>query len=724
MTEPTDSDLTREVSRLRAELREAHARIAAVEASRFWKLRNLWWRLRLRASALLRPPAPPVASLAATGDLPSLPSPWPAVPPPLAGPVDVVICVHDALDDVRACLASVEAHSPASARVVIVDDGSGPETRDFLAAWVEGRSALLLRNEAATRYTRAANRGLKATTAPYVVLLNSDAVATPLWLERLVAAVTSDPSGGMAGPLSNAATYQSVPEFAGEDGDWARNPIPGGLSPADFARLLAEDAGPVRPRMPFLNGFCLLLTRRLLDQVGLFDEETFPQGYGEENDLALRARKAGFSLVLADDAFVAHEMSKSYGTQRRKELTDSAGAALCGKHGLAAVQEGEAFLRHGRVLAGTRARAAEVATRHDWRERARSRHAGRKVLFVLPVGDRGGGAGVVLSEARSLLRMGVEASVLNLPRLRAAFERAYPDPRVPLVWAAPGEIPDAARGFDAVVATANPSAAWIAPLARGEKAPVLGYYLQDFEPYFYPEGSDGHRHALASFTVADRLVRFATTAWVKGEVEARVGVACALLGHSFQVDLFRPYRMPAAPEPVRIAAMVRPSSPRRAPEFTLDVLSRVATRFGGRVAVSLFGVDGSDPAWRRIRPAFPHELHGVLDEAALASLFNRTHLFCDLSTYQALGLTAQEAMACGAAAVVPKAGGTAAFAVDGENALVVDTSSAEACAEAVARLVEDTPLRERLAARGLKDVARFHPDRTAARMLDLLFGPG
>ena len=53
-------------------------------------------------------------------------------------------------------------------------------------------------------------------------------------------------------------------------------------------------------------GFCLYMSRASRDAIGLFDEQAFGRGYGEENDFCLRAAKAGFRNVLAEDIFVYH----------------------------------------------------------------------------------------------------------------------------------------------------------------------------------------------------------------------------------------------------------------------------------------------------------------------------------------------------------------------------------------------------------------------------------
>ena len=68
---------------------------------------------------------------------------------------------------------------------------------------------------------------MRASTGEYVVLLNSDTIVTEGWLDRIVACGEEDDRIGVLGPLSNAASHQSVPELR-EAGKWATNALPTG----------------------------------------------------------------------------------------------------------------------------------------------------------------------------------------------------------------------------------------------------------------------------------------------------------------------------------------------------------------------------------------------------------------------------------------------------------------------------------------------------------------
>ncbi|MGA7992306.1 MAG: glycosyltransferase family 4 protein, partial [Thermoanaerobaculia bacterium] len=385
----------------------------------------------------------------------------------------------------------------------------------------------------------------------------------------------------------------------------------------------------------------------------------------------------------------------------------------------AALAAGEA---PNRVVEGIAARSAVLPERVGLRERARERFEGRRVLYVLPVLERGGGSNVVLAEARAMTRMGVETRVFNLAAHRAVFEKSYPAPGVPIVYGRESDLVEAAQGFDAVIGTAHYSVPWMAPLAELTRPPVLGYCIQDYEPLFYAEGSPDWRRAFASYGLVPGMKRFSKSKWNADEVAARTGLDCALVSASFDAEVFRPRLPEPAASPVRIAAMVRPSTPRRQPGLTVDVLRALAEKLGDRVEIVLFGSERSDPALRAFRLDFPHRFAGVLDERKLSALLSQVHVFADLSSYQALGVASLEAMASGAAVVVPKAGGAETFARHETNALAVDTSSRDACTACLERLATDGALLRRLSAQAIADAGLHTPDRAAAGILEVLFG--
>lgn len=67
----------------------------------------------------------------------------------------------------------------------------------------------------------------------------------------------------------------------------------------------------------------MYIRRPLFDAIGLFDEETFPRGYGEENDFCMRALRGGWRNLISPHAYVFHVRTASFGAEK-ESLTKAA----------------------------------------------------------------------------------------------------------------------------------------------------------------------------------------------------------------------------------------------------------------------------------------------------------------------------------------------------------------------------------------------------------------
>jgi GT2 family glycosyltransferase len=220
----------------------------------------------------------------------------------------VVVPVYNALDDLDACLASLERTLPAGSAVLLADDAStDPRIEPMARGWCERSplAARYVRRERNLGFPANCNAAFAETGDADVVLLNSDTVATTGWLAQIARCAASDPRIATITPWSNNAEICSFPRFC-ED-----NPVP------EFPDAVAEAAAglnpPEYPELPTAVGFCLFLRRAALAQLGGFDAATFGRGYGEENDFCLRAAAMGWRNVLCDTAYVVHRGGASFG---------------------------------------------------------------------------------------------------------------------------------------------------------------------------------------------------------------------------------------------------------------------------------------------------------------------------------------------------------------------------------------------------------------------------
>ncbi|OGR12956.1 MAG: hypothetical protein A2341_04260 [Deltaproteobacteria bacterium RIFOXYB12_FULL_58_9] len=229
--------------------------------------------------------------------------------------VTVVIPVYNAHDDVRACLESVVRHHERGSRILLIDDGStDTNIWPLLHQYDDDHSFITaVQNPANMGYTRTINRGIGMTQND-VILLNSDTKVTRGWVSKLQQSAYSRDDAGTVTPLSNAAGAFSIPQQN------VNNPIPLDLSVEEMGELLAFVSERQLTVTPTGNGFCLYIRRDLFDEIGVFDEEHFPQGHGEENDFSMRAAAAGRVNLIDDGCFVYHKRSASFGEGKGKAL--------------------------------------------------------------------------------------------------------------------------------------------------------------------------------------------------------------------------------------------------------------------------------------------------------------------------------------------------------------------------------------------------------------------
>lgn len=242
--------------------------------------------------------------------------------------VDIVVPVYGNRDLVARCLTSVcNATNATRWRLIVLDDCSpDADTTAWLREW--GRAhpqATVLCNTRNTGFVRTVNMGMSLAGRRDVVLLNSDTEVAGDWLDRLRAAAYREQRVGSVTPFSNNATICSLPRFC-ED-----NPLPEGHSTASVHDLVSRLGAGHAVEIPTAVGFCMYIRRACLDEVGLFDADTFGLGYGEENDFCMRALARGWRHLHALDAFVFHQGGASF-SERRFALQQNALKALLALH--------------------------------------------------------------------------------------------------------------------------------------------------------------------------------------------------------------------------------------------------------------------------------------------------------------------------------------------------------------------------------------------------------
>ncbi len=270
--------------------------------------------------------------------------------------ITAVVCVHNQHDVARRCIDSLAGDLPAEAEILVIDDASRPRFE-----YTGNRPVTVLRNPRRQGYTRSANRGLRASTSDIILLANSDTVFPSGSVAGLVAVLEN--GADLCSPLSNAASWQSVPAKLSSSGNWTANLTIAAGDASQLNEIVRRVSRRDHPRVPLLNGFCLAMAASVLNTIGYFDESCFPTGYGEEDDFCIRAGEAGFRCVIADDVFVFHEKSMSFGHLARRWHSRRGGRALNRKWGRDRIDRLVSEMRDNATLAYMRDAVAKEWSR-------------------------------------------------------------------------------------------------------------------------------------------------------------------------------------------------------------------------------------------------------------------------------------------------------------------------------------------------------------------------
>ena len=222
----------------------------------------------------------------------------------MAAVFSVIVPAYNAVEELEQCLDSLESTVEPGTEVLVIDDDSSDPAVQSLLASRQRNGWRFLKNENNLGFVGTANRGMRETSGD-IVLLNSDTVTTPGWLEGLQRCLAYDPLIGTATPWTNNGEIASLPVFC------QANPMP--ADPSAIASAIAQYGRPAYPEIPTAVGFCMAVSRRAIDRVGVFDEDLFGKGYGEENDFSMRVAAAGMRNVLCDDVYVVHLGGCSFG---------------------------------------------------------------------------------------------------------------------------------------------------------------------------------------------------------------------------------------------------------------------------------------------------------------------------------------------------------------------------------------------------------------------------
>jgi GT2 family glycosyltransferase len=238
----------------------------------------------------------------------------------------VVVPSFNHADDTITCLGALWNANPRPGQVILVDDASTEDAVARIAAWAErtgighqtvstkalqsgalpNRWLTIAVAEANAGFVQVCNAGLRYvrdfTRAPFVLLLNNDTEIAPDYFGELAKALARAPDTGL---------------LTGSIYEWDRSTVSYGGASYNPLRALASHISELPDtdaptETGFVSGCSMLISRPVLEKVGLL-AECFQPIYVEDVDYSLRARAAGFPLMIARSAICYHKVGGSLG---------------------------------------------------------------------------------------------------------------------------------------------------------------------------------------------------------------------------------------------------------------------------------------------------------------------------------------------------------------------------------------------------------------------------
>jgi GT2 family glycosyltransferase/glycosyltransferase involved in cell wall biosynthesis len=569
-------------------------------------------------------------------------------------PVCIVIPSYRDAERVETLVAKIRKTVPRDmARVIVADDASGEEHLRRLRA-IEGIE--IVAGEENRGFAANVNRGLRAAGQDRdVVVLNSDVEPQAGWLACLQCLCDKGQDIGIVG--ARLLYPDGRIQFAGS----VRN-----LGAPEWFdhryRFKPADWGPASTIGPTLavTGACMYLRRELIAAIGLMDED-YPMAY-EDVDYCLRAWQAGYKVLYCPSACLVHHESVTRGRE-----------------------------------VGDREKTSQRVFWERWGDffDAREVHAedGKlRIVYVTQDTGVGGGHRVIFEHLNGLHDRGHDVCLYTLGEGAPDWFEL----RVPVkTFEDYDELVEALAPVDAIkVATWWGTAipVWEASLLKG--IPV--YFVQDIETSYYPDDERARFEVLDSYRPEFRYMT--TSGWNIDHLR-ELGLSAEMIPPGIDLATFHP-----RPEIQRRTDMVLAlgrSNPLKNFPLTLAAWRALPKP---RPELCLFGIEPELAGEAGIR-----YVEAPTDEQ-IAEMLAEATVFVQTSAHEGFCLPVLESMATGGAVLCTDAHGNRDFCVDGENCLM-PAAEPGAVSAAIARLLQDAQLRERVGAAGMQTAQRYAWER-------------
>jgi len=196
--------------------------------------------------------------------------------------VSIIIPIRYREDLTRVCLDSIKNYTTVPYELILVQEGKDKNLTVLLKSY----QTKFIQNKEPKGFAGAMNTGLTLAEGDYYCFLNNDTVTTPNWLEEIMKGF-DDREVGLVTPTFGATeSKQHIDYNKGQQFDYIDDPLS-------------------------LMGVCFVISKECMNKIGKWDE-SLGLGGGDDNDICLRIKNAGYKLVIARKSYIYHYGSASF----------------------------------------------------------------------------------------------------------------------------------------------------------------------------------------------------------------------------------------------------------------------------------------------------------------------------------------------------------------------------------------------------------------------------
>lgn len=581
--------------------------------------------------------------------------------------VTIVIPSYNDIEVLEPCIKSIkETTDPSKVSVIIVDDYCQESSRRQLKNLEDDQIKVIYR-EKNGGFAVAVNTGIEAASKTQdVILLNSDTIAHPGWVEAMqYGAYEFGVDTAIVGPkllypdgrIQSAGTHRNT-----ESPEWFDH----------YYRFQDANYGPANIPQYCLavTGACMYVKREFINYIGVLDDKF--QFAFEDVDWCLRGWEAGYRSLYFPAATLTHVESASRPKNKAISVKEK--------------QSIEYFWNKW----------------GDWfdKRNVRDKDGKIRIIFVLQTMGLSGGIKTVFEHAERLAERGFNVQVWGFDTHGIPWQikdkvkiRTFKNYERLTAMLAQEEAIKVATWWE----TSFP--VWLASINKG--IPV--YYIQEFETWFYPDDLVAQATVVSCYR---KEFKNMTSSQYNYDEVTSLGLKAVAIPPGFDDTTYKQLSNVKRKTDV-LLAVGRTFFQKNFP-FTFNAWKAMGNK---RPKFWLFGIE---PEMAKMDSAIKY--YEKPSNAEVNKLYNQATVFVQTSRHEGFALPILEAMAAGCPVVCTDAHGNRDFCFDKVNCLMVKHDDVAGLKAALTRLFDDAKLRESLAKAGLKTAKEYEWDKMIDRV--------